>query len=140
MLKKLFFVLMAVSGLCASVANAAPVSTFRVFFPRLVLAVEDGERVTQLKLTQTCGEFWGLSGIPKDWGVEIVSPSSGSASLHATAGHGASSLFDLKKWNGVIQISGTHSRCQDLNAVITTEAGERRKEYYFSGRELQLRK
>ncbi|MDP1980207.1 hypothetical protein [Undibacterium sp.] len=135
MLKKLFFVLIAVTGLSATVANAAPASTFRVFFPRLALAVEDGERVTELKLTQTCGEFWGLAGIPKDWGVEIVSPSSCTASLHASAGHGASS-----QWNGVVQISGTHARCKDLNAVITTETVERRKEYYFSGRELQLRK
>ncbi|BBB58421.1 hypothetical protein UNDKW_0148 [Undibacterium sp. KW1] len=140
MLKKLFFVLIAVTGLSATVANAAPASTFRVFFPRLALAVEDGERVAELKLTQTCGEFWGLAGIPKDWGVEIVSPSSGTASLHASAGHGASSIFDLQKWNGVVQISGTHARCKDLNAVITTETVERRKEYYFSGRELQLRK
>ncbi|MES2038470.1 MAG: hypothetical protein V4495_11560 [Pseudomonadota bacterium] len=134
------FVLMATAGLCITVAEAAPASTFRIFFPRLMLANGDGERVTEIKLTQACGEFWGMAGIPKDWGVEIVSPSSGTASLHASAGHGASSLFDLQNWNGVVQISGTHARCKDLSAVITTETGERRKEYHFSGRELHLRK
>ncbi|MFZ6638453.1 hypothetical protein ACO0LL_01865 [Undibacterium sp. TC4M20W] len=140
MFKKLLVISIAASGLCMATANAAPASILRLYLPWLALAREDGERLTELKLTQACGEFWGLAGIPKDWSVEIISPSSGTAVLHASAGHGASSLFDVRAWNGVVRIAGAHASCKDLSVVLVTETGDRRKEYQLSGRELQLRK
>lgn len=130
--------------ICSSIsaeAHAKPsASRYRLFFPHLPLASDEGERVTDIELVQSCGDFWGLTGIPKDWSVEIISPSSGTAVLKASAGHGASSLFKLEAWNGVIHMADANPRCKDIDVLVKTEARAGKKEYRLSGNQLFLRK
>jgi hypothetical protein len=114
---------------------------YRLFFPPLKLATDDGERVTAIKVTVTCGYITGVSPIPGDWWMEMRGPISGETTFSASAGHGVSYLWKLKTWNGSIAITPYEASCFDVSAGVITERGsdDKATEHKYSRRQLKLR-
>jgi hypothetical protein len=112
----------------------------RLYWPQLTLSKDRGERVEAIAVEMKCGRFRGVSNIPNDWSVEVVSPSSEVTHLRASAGHGVSMLWSLREWDGSIVISGKESECFEISATVTVDiAGQSRKEYKFQRSELRIR-
>ncbi len=112
---------------------------YRLFFPSIVLAVEDGERIESLEIFLSCGEFRGVSTSPHDWSVEIISPSSDVTTLRASAGHGATSLWNISDWNGAIVLEVTEPTCFEVSAVVTSAKSGQTVEHKIGNKELILR-
>ena len=122
------------------VLAAEEVKRQRLYWPQLAIAKDRGERVEAIAVEMKCGRFRGVSSIPNDWSVEVISPSSEITQLRASAGHGVSMLWSLREWDGSIVISGKESECFDISASVTVDiAGQSTKEYKFKRSELRLR-
>jgi hypothetical protein len=92
---------------------------YRIFFPQLTLNSADGERIDRLDISMACGSFRSISTIPEDWSVQVVSPSSARTSFAADAGHGATSLWNLRQFQGALTISVDERECFELSAKVT---------------------
>src|SRR5882724_5566466 len=91
--------LMCTAG-CASRHDAlASGHLYRLFFPHLNLATDDGERIESVEVVVSCGRFRSLAVIPDDWSAEVVSPVSEKTILRASAGHGSSTLWSITDLN-----------------------------------------
>ena len=82
------------------VLAAEEVKRQRLYWPQLAIAKDRGERVEAIAVEMKCGRFRGVSSIPNDWSVEVISPSSEITQLRASAGHGVSMLWSLREWDG----------------------------------------
>jgi hypothetical protein len=130
----------------AALLTAAPVVAAeaakhqRLYWPQLALSKDRGERVESIAVEITCARFRGISNIPNDWNVEVVSPSSEVSHLRASAGHGATMLWSLREWDGSIILSGSEASCFDISASVVVDiAGQTTKEYKFKRSELRIR-
>jgi hypothetical protein len=114
----------------------------RLSFPSLKLDSENGERVTSITVTVTCGYIVGVSRIPGDWWVKMEGPISGETTFSASAGHGASYLWKLETWNRSIEIAPYEKSCFDVSAVVMTQRGDSDEgtEHKYSQNELTLSK
>jgi hypothetical protein len=92
---------------------------YRVFFPQLTLNSAEGERIDRLDISMVCGSFRSISTIPQDWSVQVVSPSSARTSFAADAGHGETTLWNLRQFQGTVTISVDERECFDLSAKVT---------------------
>ena len=111
---------------------------YRLYFPVIPLAKEDGERISAVKVVVQCGRFRGVSSIPNDWSVEVIGPSSEETTFRASAGHGSTALWSIKDWNGVIAIAADPS-CFDISAEVTSEMSDKVKKHSFNSKQLRLR-
>ncbi|HXS52890.1 MAG TPA: hypothetical protein VN782_10200 [Usitatibacter sp.] len=111
----------------------------RLYWPHLALSKDRGERIDSFEIQVTCGEFRGVSNIPKDWSLEVVSPSSGITHLRASAGHGAAMIWSLRKMEGSISIGAIDPSCFDISAQVVVDSSGQEKKYKFSRSELRLR-
>jgi hypothetical protein len=120
--------------------SAEAAKRHRLYWPQLAISKANGERVDAIAVEMKCGRFRGVSTIPNDWSVEVLSPSSEVTHLRASAGHGASMLWNLREWDGSIVVSVEDSECFDISASVTVDiAGQSTKEYKFKRSELRLR-
>jgi hypothetical protein len=112
----------------------------RLYWPKLALSKDRGERVEAIEIEMACGRFRGVSNIPDDWSVEVVSPSSEVTHLRASAGHGTSMLWSLREWDGSIVIAAREPSCLEISATVTVDiGGQSQKKYKFKRSELRLR-
>ncbi len=133
------FAVFAVLATSPALATEA-VERQRLYWPQLALSKDRGERVEAIAVEMKCGRFRGVSNIPDDWSVEVISPSSEVTHLRASAGHGSSMLWNLREWDGAIVISGKESECFDISASVTVDlAGQSTKEYKLKRSELRIR-
>ena len=96
--------------------------TVRVYFPPINLNSAKFERITRLGVDVKCGEVAGVRAIPLDWYVATQrGPESFENFLIANAGHGASYLWSIRAWDGVIVVSTTDAKCFAVSAFIVTE-------------------
>jgi hypothetical protein len=132
------------AALCAVVpfvaaADAARTARMvRIGWPPVALKSEDGERISAIELTVTCGRFRRVTNIPDDWSLEVVSPSSEQTTLRASAGHGASELWDLRPLERVIWISIKDDACFDVRARITVGTADVTRHLDFGRDHLKL--
>jgi hypothetical protein len=77
----------------------------RLFWPDIVLATNNGERIQAIEVRMSCGRFRGIGNIPNDWSVEVVSPSSEQTRLSASSGHGSTAIWSIKELDGSIQFT-----------------------------------
>ena len=119
---------------------AEAVKRQRLYWPQLALSKDRGERVESIELEMTCGRFRGISNVPNDWSVEVVSPSSEVTHLRASASHGVSMLWSLRELDGSIVVAVKEPSCFDISGVVTVAVGgDSRKTYKFKRSELRLR-
>jgi hypothetical protein len=112
----------------------------RLYWPHLALSSAQGERVEAINIEMKCGRFRALSNIPDDWSLEVASPSSEVTHLRASAGHGASMLWNLREWDGSIGVVVREPQCFDISATVAVDiAGQATKEYKFNRSQLRLR-
>jgi len=75
------FLLTCMTG-CASYRETLVAGhRYRLFFPHIVLATADGERIESVEVTVSCGRFRALTVIPDDWSADVVSPMSEQTTL-----------------------------------------------------------
>jgi len=128
----------AILLIVGSSALAAAPGLYRLDFPSLHLSSESGERVSRLDVEVTCGRFRGISNIPDDWSVEVVSPSSEQTSLHAEAGHGSAWLWNLQPLDGAIRVEVKDRDCFTISAKVRAETGSSDRTISFSAKQLRL--
>ncbi len=130
----------ATALLAASPGSAAEAAKRqRLYWPVLALSKDRGERISAIEVQMTCGRFRGVSNIPNDWSLEVVSPSSERTSLRATAGHGATMIWSLGEMNGAINVVVTEPSCFDISAQVTVDASGQERKYNFKRSELRIR-
>lgn len=95
----------------------------KIHFPQLSLSADKGHRVEAIELTATCGSFHGVRNIPRDWTVEVASPSGGKSRFKASAGHGATMLWKLEPWDDGIELNIEDRRCFRIDAVVLVDEG-----------------
>lgn len=110
----------------------------RLFWPKLPLLRDAGERIEAVDVLMSCGRFRGLLNIPNDWSLEVVSPSSEQTRLRLSAGHGATMLWGLGDLDGVVNIEIADPSCFDISAQVTSNISGESKKYKFSRAELRL--
>ena len=127
--------MLAIAVLPLSVSGeTAP--TYRLAFP--AIALEKDERIDALKIEVHCGYIKSLLSVPEDWSFEVRTISR-VATLQASAGHGASWLWDIRPWNRVVAIQSYDASCFDLTATVySTFYEERNRERIFNRRQLKL--
>ena len=111
----------------------------RVFWPKIVLANDAGERIDSIEITMSCGRFRGMSNIPNDWSVEVISPSSEVTTLKASAGHGATALWNMRELDGVIAVLIKEPACFDISAVVVATTSDNSRSIKFKKSDLHLR-
>ena len=111
------FAILAISTVCYS-ANLSIKSTYLLYWPKLKLDTEQGERIDGIKVVVTCGKFRTIAEIPNDWSVSVGSPSGGEAKLEASSGHGSTALWNMHKWDGVISIVVNNPECFSIAAEV----------------------
>ena len=94
--------------------------TYKIVFPKIALALSDGERIEEIHLSVACGHIESIARIPDDWNIEVVSAVSAVEEFHASAGHGASRLPGIQKFNGAIHVTVGEKACFDVSATILT--------------------
>ena len=117
-----------------------PGPRYRLNFPAISLASGQGERIVSLDVTVRCGFLAGVSSIPADWSITVRGPISGEATLVAKAGHGASWLWTLRTWNGLISVRPYDMSCFDMSARVVTSGvdSDQSKEITFGRHQLRL--
>jgi hypothetical protein len=131
--------IVGVATVVSSMAADLPGRRQRLFWPKITLSKDAGERVTSVEVLMSCGRFRAVGNIPNDWSLEITSPSSEQTRLKASAGHGATTLWNLRELDGVISISVTEPSCFDIAAEVTTIASGQNRTFKFKLSELRLR-
>ena len=91
---------------------------YRLFFPKINLSKEGGERIEEIHLSVACGHIEAITKIPDNWNIQLVRMISGVERLHASAGHGGSRLSGIQKLNGAIRITVRENECFDVSATI----------------------
>jgi hypothetical protein len=104
-------------------------NTYRIEFPSLSLDSASGERVDTIELVATCAEFRGISLVPRDWSVNILSPGGGEARLTAGAGHGINMLVKLAPFDRVISVEVQDAACFRISGVVKTSSAKGDKTY-----------
>ncbi len=118
-------VLLACMSGCASNSEALRTGhRYRLFFPSITLDTANGERIESVEVTVSCGRFRALTVIPNDWSAEVVSPMSDETILRASAGHGATTLWNMRDWDGTIIISVEDASCFNISATVGTTASQ----------------
>jgi hypothetical protein len=111
---------------------------YSVSFPRLKLAREDGERISAVEIEMSCGRFRGITNIPDDWSIQVVSPSSEETSLRAQAGHGSAALWSLQSLDRAIKIQITQPECFKISARVTADRSSNSRMISLTRTELRL--
>ncbi len=112
---------------------------YRLFFPPLLIATVNGERVESVEVAMSCGRFRALAVIPDDWSVEVVSPMSERTKLRAGCGHGSSALWSLRDLDGAITITIEDASCFDISATVVTSVLEHDRRHQFTRSDLILK-
>jgi hypothetical protein len=108
---------------CATAA-AERSKTYVLRFPASVLRPAESLAIDRLRIVVSCAEFVAIERIPSDWNVGISRPISAQSGFHASAGHGASALFDLSAFDGVIAVSSDDEGCLQAKATAWSTSGE----------------
>lgn len=139
-LRLLSIAAIAVTFVCSAVAATLKVGhRYRLFFPDLALASDDGERIESFEVRLSCGRFRAVTAIPNDWSLELTSPSSEKTTLRGSAGHGATALPSLAEINGSILVSVEDSGCFDVAATVVSATDARKNSHDFPRAKLKLR-
>jgi hypothetical protein len=125
----LSLLLLAASQSLPAAQEVAEGHIYRIGFPSLSFDSTNGERVEAVELVAACAEFRGMSSVPRDWSVQILSPSGGVARLTTDAGHGINMLTRLAPFNGVISIEVQESACFKVSGRVKTSSGKGDKDY-----------
>jgi hypothetical protein len=124
-MRRLLFGLLVLGASCTTHRDALMSGhRYRVFFPAIKLASTDGERIDSLEIVVSCGRFHAISAIPSDWSAQVVSPVSAQTKLLASAGHGASTLWNMHGMDGGITVVVEDASCFDIAATVGTTATE----------------
>lgn len=113
--------------------------SYRILFPEIHLSASDGERIEKIEVAMSCGQFRGVSVIPSDWSLEVVSPESMKTTLSAEAGHGSAALWDLHELNGSISVLIEEPSCFDITAVVVSATEEHTNRHQFSRAQITLK-
>ena len=116
---------------------------YHIYFPALDLARQDGERIESVEVALSGGRFCGVGNIPKDWSVQVVSPSSGRTSLRASAGHGSTALWNMDEFQGSIAVCLSAPISADggadVSAVVVSATQDARHKHEFKSPQLVLK-
>lgn len=102
-----------------------------------------------VRIVISCGHVEAITYIPVDWYVSTLRPSLSSAPEYSEfqfaseavefgAGHGASRMSDLSKFNGAVRVSVTDPSCFDLTVVVDDDSADERRELRFQRPQLRL--
>lgn len=108
----------------------------RVVFPDLGL-LKNRELIEEIHVEVACGHIESVAAIPMDWNIDVVRIISGVEEFHATAGHGASRIWSLGKFNGGIRVVPLEAECFDVNAKVLV-SGENVREIEIPRSKLKL--
>jgi len=100
-----------------SAAAYADGTRFKIYWPSIALDSANGERIESVEIRLVGARFRGVLNIPDDWSLEIVSPSSAVTTLRASAGHGATTLWNLEPLDGSIVLDEKGS---EISVTIKT--------------------
>lgn len=113
------------AALMSCAATAAERSKIYVLsFPASMLHPPESLAIDHLRIVVSCAEFVAVGRIPSDWNVGISRPISGQSGFDASAGHGASALFDLSVFDGVIAVASDDEECLQAKATAWSTSGE----------------
>lgn len=107
-------------------------------FPDIALDKKNGERIEQIQITVSCGHIEAILSIPDDWNIDVIRAISAVEELHASAGHGASMLHNIKTFSGVIQLSVGESDCFKVSASLMTSGTDTARQIDFPQSKLEL--
>jgi hypothetical protein len=124
--------------IASSAGLATSPTLYRLGLPQLKLASEDGERISAVEIAMSCGRFRGITNIPDDWSVQVVSPSSEETSLRAEAGHGSAALWNLQPFDLAIKIEITQPDCFKISAQVTADTSSNSRMISLARKELRL--
>ena len=122
----------------SSVGLAAMPGLYILGLPHLKLASEYGERISAIEIEMSCGRFRGVTNIPDDWSMQVVSPSSEETRLRAKAGHGSAALWSLHALDRAIKIQITQPECFKISAQITADRSSTSRTITLERKELRL--
>lgn len=86
----------------------------------------------------TCGRFRGITNIPDDWSLQVVSPSAEQTSLRAEAGHGSASLWSLQQLDRAIKIQIKEPECFTISVRITADQSSSSRTIVLERKQLHL--
>ncbi|MEQ1513607.1 MAG: hypothetical protein ABL934_13150 [Lysobacteraceae bacterium] len=113
------------AALMPCVATAAERSKIYVlYFPKSMLRPAESLAIDHLRIVVSCAEFVAIDRIPSDWNVGVSRPISGQSGFDASAGHGASALFDLTVFDGAIAVSSDEKDCMQAKVTAWSTSGE----------------
>ena len=135
--------LVLLAAVLSLIPQARPESRYRVYFPTLSLSSQDGERIESLEVVLNGGRFCGVSSIPKDWSIQVVSPSSARTVFRASAGHGSTALWNLDEFQGSIAVClgvpVAKEHIPGISATIVSATQEGSHRHQFTGSQLALK-
>ncbi|HXF77280.1 MAG TPA: hypothetical protein VN598_00340 [Usitatibacter sp.] len=131
----------AVAGAVGHADDLGRGPRYRIYFPpfKRVETENSSGRVTAIEVTVSCGYFTGVTTIPGDWWIQMRGPISGRSTLEASAGHGASYLWDLKTWDGSITVTPYDQSCFDVEAIVATDGPDETKAAQTKYTRMQLK-
>jgi hypothetical protein len=102
-----------------------------------------------VRIVISCGHVEAITYIPGDWYVSTLRPPLSSApeykefqftseAVEFNAGHGASRMNDLSKFNGAVRISVTDPSCFDLTVLVDDDLGDEGPGLRFQRSQLRL--
>jgi hypothetical protein len=102
-----------------------------------------------VRVVISCGHVEAITYIPPDWYVGTLRPPLSSSphyqefqfaseAVEFLAGHGASRMDDLSKFNGAVRVSVLDASCFDLTVLVGDDLGEEVPERRFNRAQLRL--
>jgi hypothetical protein len=109
-----------------------------VSFPDIPLA--EGERITDIEISMSCGRFRGVNRIPNDWEFKVEGPESERTKLSAHANHGASWLLDSRGLQNFVTIMVCSTSAFDIVGTVWTETPDQAYKKVYTHDQLKLDK
>ena len=122
-----------------AIASDSQAERQRLFWPDIMLATNNGERIRAIEVRMSCGRFRGIGNIPNDWSIEVVSPSSEQTRLSASSGHGSTAIWSIKELDGSIQFIVNEPTCFDISATVTIQTSGSDRMITFKRSELRAK-
>ena len=79
------------------------------------------ECIEKMEVSIACARWLGIRGIPNDWTVQAVSPSSERSEFKAESGHGSTAVWNFNELRRIIELRVVDPACFDIEARVYVE-------------------
>jgi hypothetical protein len=113
-------VALMLSMFCYQSPAAAEERLCALYWPSTLINTTEDLKISEIKLTISCGEIRSISYIPSAWNIEITGPITTNSELHASPQPGGSWLPNALALQGAIVIAHPTESCFDATAFDVT--------------------